>query len=176
MTSESVGAAGWWGNDLQSLASQPTLTPQQTLHITFNTTGTVNVTLVDTTVEAIMTWISDIQPKVTDLFNVQYFDEFAKSNPTLIVWQREVDNGTLDYDYVPTQVISIDEVNMSLVASDYGSNPAVVEYTGSVESGVAPTAKVRTLSEFTIPIGAALTLPWLNELVKARRKFHGARP
>jgi hypothetical protein len=176
MTAESVGAAGWWGNDLQSLASQPTLTPQQTLHITVNTTGTVNVTLVDTTVEAIMTWISDIQPNVTDLFNVQYFAEFVKSNPTLIVWQREVDNGTLDYDYVPTQVISIDEVNMSLVASNYGSNPAVVEYTGSVETGVAPTAKVQTLSEFTIPIGAALTLPWLNELTKAKRKFRRAHP
>ena len=176
MTSESVGAAGWWGDDVQFLASQPTLTPQQTLQITVNTTGTVNVTLVDTTVEAIMTWISDIQPKVTNLFNVQYFDEFVKSNPTLIVWQRELNNATIDYDYTPTDVVSVDQINMSLIASNYGSNPVIVQYLGSVEGEVAPTGKVRTLSEFAIPIGVALTLPWLNELTKARRKFHRANP
>jgi hypothetical protein len=175
MTSEPVGASGWWGDDLQFLTSQSTLTPQQTLHITVNTTGTVNVTLVDTTVEAIMTWISDIQPQVTDLFNVQYFDEFVKSNPTLIVWQRELNNQTIDYDYIPTDVVGVDQINMSLIASNYGSNPVIVQYSGSVQGGIAPTVKVRTLSEFAIPIGAALTIPWLNELARAR-KFRRANP
>jgi len=177
MTGESVGAASWWGDDLQFLTTQPTLTPEQTLHITVNTAGTVNVTLVDTTVEAIMTWIGNIQPPVTALFNVSYFDQFVKSNPTLIVWQRELNNNaTIDYDYVPTDVVSIDQINMSLIASNYGSNSVIVQYFGSVESGVAPTMKARTLSEFAIPIGAALTIPWLNELARTRRKLRRANP
>jgi len=176
MTVESVGANGWWGDNLQSLTSQPTLTPEQTLHITVNITGTVNVTLVGTTVEAIMTWIGNIQPNVTDLFNVSYFDEFVKSNPTMIVWQHELNNATIDYDYIPTDVISTDQINMSLIASNYGSNPVIVQYIGSVEGGVAPTMKVQTLYEFAIPIGAALTLPWLNELARTRRKLRRANP
>ena len=171
---ESITAASWWGYDLRDLAPQPTLTPQQTLHVTINTTGEVNVTLIDTTVQEIDNWMNDNHVNMTYWSNVTYLDEFLKNNASLIVWQREVNNGTIDYNYVPTEVVSIDQVNMSLVVTNYGANPVVVEYTGSVESGVAPTAKVLTLSEFAIPIGAALTLPWLNELVRARRKFRRA--
>jgi hypothetical protein len=167
---------GWWDFELRGLSAQPTLTPQQTLHITLNITGAVNVTLIDTTLQAILNWINNIHGNMSDWWNITYFDEFVKSNPTMIVWQREVDNGTLDYDYVPTDVVSVDQLNMSLVVSNDGSNPAGVQYTGSVESGVAPTVKVRTLSEFAIPIGVALTLPWLNELARARRKFQRAHP
>lgn len=171
-----VNAASWWGYDLRDLAQQPTLTPQQTLHITVNTTGAVNVTLIDTTVQAIYNWMNDTYANMTDWSSITYFEGFVKSNPTLIVWQREVDNGTIDYDYVPIEVVNIDQVNMSMVVSNYGSNPVVVQYAGSVKSSVAPTAEVLTLSEFAIPIGAALTLPWLNELARARRKFHRADP
>jgi hypothetical protein len=173
---QSVTAAGigWWDFELQGLSPQPTLTPQQTLHITLSMTGAVNVTLIDTTQQAILNWINTIHGNMSDWWNIAYFDEFVKSNPTMIVWQREVDNGTLDYDYVPTSVVSVDQLNMSLVVSNDGSDPVGVQYTGSVESGVAPTVKVRTLSEFAIPIGVALTLPWLNELVRARRKFQRA--
>jgi hypothetical protein len=167
---ESVTAASWWGYDLTELAPQQTLTPQQTLHITVSTTGVVNVTLIDTTIEAIYNWMNDTYASMTDWLNVTYFDGFVKSNPTLIVWQHELDNGTIDYDYVPTEVVSIYQVNMSLVVSHYGSDQLVVHYTGSVESSVAPTVKVLTLSEFAIPIGAVLTLPWLNELARAKRK------
>jgi hypothetical protein len=171
-----VSAASWWDYNLRDLAPQPTLTPQQTLHIAVSTTGAVNVTLIDTTFQAILNWINDIYANITDWSNITYFDEFVKSNPTMIVWQREVKNGTLDYDYVPTEVVSVDQVNMSLAVSNDGSNAAGVQYTGSVESGVAPTAKVLTVSEFAIPIGAALTLPWLNELARARRKLQRAHP
>jgi hypothetical protein len=166
----SVNAASWWGYDLRDLATQPTLTPQQTLHITVSSTGAVNVTLIDTTVQAIMNWINGIHGNMTEWSNITYFDGFVKSNPTLIVWQHKLNNGTIDYDYVPTEVVSIDQVNMSLVVSNYGSNPVVVNYAGSIESRVAPTVKVLTLSEFAIPIGVALTLPWLRELVRAKRK------
>jgi hypothetical protein len=171
-----VDAARWWGYDLRDFASQPTLTPQQMLHITVSTAGAVNVTLTDTTVQAIFDWMNETHVNMTDWSSVTYFEGFVKDNPTLIVWQREVDNGTIDYDYIPTEVVSIDEVNMSLIVCNYGSSPVVLQYTGSVKSGVAPTAKVLTLSEFAIPIGAALTLPWLNELARARRKFHRAHP
>jgi hypothetical protein len=165
-TGEALPAASWWGVDLWELTSQQTLTPQQTLHITINTTGAINITLIGTSVQAISNWMTN----TTNWSSVTYFDAFLKSNPTLIIWQREVDNGTIDYDYVPTEVVNVDQVNMSLVTSNYGSNYVDVQYAGSVESGVAPTAKVRTLSEFVIPIGAVLTLPWLNEIARGRKK------
>jgi hypothetical protein len=166
-----LNAASWWGYDLRDLSPQPTLTPQQTLHITVSTTGSVNVTLIDTSVQAIYNWMNDTHANMTDWSSITYFQEFEKNNPTLIVWQREVDNGTIDYDYIPTEVVSIDQVNMSLVVSNYGSKAVVVQYTASVENSVAPTGKVLILSEFAIPIGAALTLPWLNEFARARRKL-----
>jgi hypothetical protein len=166
-----IDASTWCGYNLAVFAPQQTLTPQQTLHITISTTGVVNVTLLDTTIEAIYNWINDTyHTSITNWSNITYFNGFVKSNPTLIAWQHKLDNGTIDYDYVPTEVVSIDQVNMSLVFSNYGSNPVVVNYAGSVESRVAPTVKVLTLSEFAIPIGVALTLPWLRELVRAKRK------
>jgi hypothetical protein len=168
--SGSINAAEWWGYDFTILAPQQTLTPQQTLHITVNTTGVINVTVVDMSFEAMQKWMNHTYPSVTDWLNVTYLDGFVKRNPTLIVWQHELNNGTISYDYVPTEVVDIYQMNMSLVVSNHGPNPVIVYYTGSVKSSVAPTVKVLTLSEFAIPIGVVLTLPWLNELARARRK------
>jgi hypothetical protein len=137
--------------------------------------GVVNVTLIDTTVQAIYDWMNGAHAHMTDWLNTTCFDEFVKNNSALIAWQREVENGTIDYEYSPTDVVTVDQLNMNLVLSNYGSNPVLLKYTGSAKSSVAPAAKGLTLPEFAIPSGAAMTLPWLNELARARRKFQHAQ-
>jgi hypothetical protein len=154
-----IGSASWQTYYID------TITPQQTLDITITTNGTLDIYLLETWPETAYEWISEHNPGLTDFPNVTYFDQFLEANPTLIAWQSEIHDGTVDQEYIPTAV-----VNMTLAVSNHGSDSVSVDYQYSLRSGVAPTAKVRLLSEFAIPIGFVFTLPWLNELVRAKKK------
>jgi hypothetical protein len=44
---------------------------------------------------------------------------------------------------------------------------------GSLSRSVAPASKVRILSEFAIPTGVVITLPWLNDRLRAKKKQKG---
>jgi hypothetical protein len=141
-----------------------TITPQQTLDITITTNGTIDAYLLETWPSTAYDWISEHNPGLTDFPNVTYFDQFIEANPTLIAWKSEIHGGTVSYEYVPTAV-----VNVTLAVSNHGSDSVNVDFQDSLRSGIAPTAKVRLLSEFAIPIGFVFTLPWLNEL-RAKKK------
>ena len=138
------------------------LTPQQTLRVTVTANGTVDVYLLETSAATIDTWISERNGWVG---NVTLFDQFLEANSSLIAWHGEVHNGTIDHEYSPSTVIYI-----AFVVSSHSSDSQSIDYNFSLLSGKAPAAKVRILSEFAIPIGFVFTLPWLNELVRSKRK------
>jgi len=141
------------------------VTPQQTLQLDVTVNGTLDVYLLETTTPTIIDWITSHYSKPADLSNVTYFDEFLHNNSALIAWQGEAHSGTVNTDYTPG-----DTVDIILAISTHGSNSLSVTYSYTITAGVAPKTKVRTLSELAIPIGIVFTIPWLAELLRARRK------
>jgi hypothetical protein len=140
------------------------LTPQQTLQLTVAANNTLDVYLLETATSTIIEWIKSNYSEPPDPFNVTYFDQFLQANPALIAWHRVILSGTISTEYTPGSTVDI-----TLAFSTHGSDSLNLNYSYSTTSGVAPTAKVRTLSEFAIPIGAVFTIPWLAELQRARK-------
>jgi hypothetical protein len=136
---------------------ETTLTPQQTMRVSVTTNGTLDVYMLETSTGAIDRWI--------EVGNLTQFDQFLKTNSSLIAWQGEVHSGTIDHEYSPSTVVDI-----TFIVSSHGSDYVSFDWSVSVITGKAPAAKVQTLSEFAIPVGIVFTIPWLNELLKARRR------
>lgn len=141
-----------------------TMAPEQTLHISIATNGTIHAYLLETWPSTAYEWIAEHHPELTGFPNVTYFDQFLNANPALIAWQLAIVNGTVNHEYVPATI-----VNVTLALSNHSSDSVSVDYQGSIASSVAPTAEVQTLSEFAIPIGAVLTILWLAEWRKAKK-------
>ena len=141
------------------------LTPLQTLQLNVAANGTLDVCLVVTALPTIIEWITSHHSESIDWSNVTYFDEFLHANPSLIVWQSEIHNGTINTEYTPDNT-----VNVTLAFSTHGSDSLSAIYSYTISNGLAPTTKVRNLSEFVIPVGAVFTIPWLGELLRAKRK------
>lgn len=142
---------------------ETTLTPQQTLRVSVTANGTLDVYMLETSTGAIERWIAEQNPN--EVGNVTYFDLFLEANSSLIAWQGEVHSGTIDHEYSPGMVVTV-----AFIVSSHGSDYVSFDYSVSVISGKAPAAKVQTLSEFAIPVGIVFTIPWLNELLRARRR------
>jgi hypothetical protein len=132
---------------------ETTLTPQQTLRVSVTANGTIDLYMLETSIGA------------NDVGNVTYFVQFLEANSSLIAWHGEVHGGTIEHEYSPGTV-----VNVTFVVSSHGSEYVSFDYSVSVITGKAPAAKAQTLSEFAIPIGIVFTIPWLNELLRARRR------
>lgn len=167
-TGSYLGNGYAYGKTWQTLEGDNVLTPQQTLHITVTTNGTLNVYVLEVSSRTIYEWISEHYSESKDFWNVTYFDEFLNSNPGLVAWQAELHDGTVDHEYVPTKI-----VNVTLAVSNHSPDVVSADYAGSLSRSVAPASKVRILSEFAIPIGVVITLPWLNDRLRAKKKRKG---
>jgi hypothetical protein len=141
---------------------ETTLTPQQTLRVNVTANGTLDVYMLETSTGAIDRWIAEQNGSVG---NVTLFDLFLNATSPLIAWHGEVHSGTIDREYSPGMV-----VNVVFIVSSHGSDYVSFDWSVSVITGKAPAAKVQTLSEFAIPVGIVFTIPWLNELLRARRR------
>jgi hypothetical protein len=156
--SQVISSASW------QTYSIGTLTPEQTLHMSITTNGTAHAYLLETWPSNVYDWIAEQHQNLTNFTNVTYFDQFLDANPTLIAWQLAIVNGTVDHEYFPATI-----VNVTLAISNHGSNSVSIDYQSSLANSVAPTAEVRTLSEFAIPLGAVFTIPWLAEWRKVEK-------
>jgi hypothetical protein len=148
------------------------LTPQQGLQVTITTNDTLTVYILEVSIQTLYDWISEHQLEQgmtpPDFSNVTNLEAFLEANPDSIGWQGEIRNGKIEY--VPTKV-----TNATLIFSNPSSDYITVEYEGSITALVAPGTKVRNLAQWTIPIGFALTLPWLTQLWKEKTTHRSAR-
>lgn len=145
------------------------LTPQQSLRISLTANGTLNVYLLEVKSQTIYTWINEHYPGVADPSNITYFEEFLETNLPPIGWQ-EINKANFEVEYVPTKI-----TNVTLVFSNPSSNPIFALYTGSISSLVAPKNKVLTLAQWAIPIGIALTLPWLINFLRIKTRRYDSK-
>lgn len=147
------------------------LTPQQSLRLTITANGTLNVYLLEVKSQTIYAWINEHHTGPIDSSNVTYFEEFLEANPQLIGWQNEVHNDKLKFEYAPTKI-----TNTTLVLSNPSLDFVRIEFEGSILSQVAPTGKVQTLAQWTIPMGFVLALPWLIDLLRVETRRRGSQP
>lgn len=137
------------------------------MRVNVTANGTLDVYMLETSIGAIDRWIAEQNGSVG---NVTLFDLFLKANSSLIAWHGEVHSGTIDHEYSPGTV-----VNVAFVVSSNSSDYVSFDWSVSVITGKAPAAKVQTLSEFAIPVGIVFTIPWLNELLRARRRAQNTK-
>jgi len=150
------------------LDAQVGLTPQRGLRFTITADGTLNVYLLEINAWlTLLDWIRENQIQQNgDLYNITNLDAFLETNPNYIVWQTNILDGTVEYEYIPTKI-----TNASVVISNPGSEPVAVTYERSITGVVAPVSKVRTLALWTIPTGFVLALPWLTDLLRTKTKL-----
>ena len=138
------------------------LTPQEGLQIELYANCTIDVYILEVSLQVLYQWVDDDFLSVTDL------EEFLEANPSVIGWSDEVHNGTIiEYEYVPTKV-----TNATLVFSNPSSEYVKVHGNVDLMSHLAGF-KVRNLAQWAIPIGFVLFLPWLTQMWKrkTRRKL-----
>lgn len=152
-------------NSIYIPSSENVLTPQQGLRINATANGTLNVYLLEVSLLTIYDWIRENQPEPFDIWNATYFEEFLEANPGSVGWHNEIQDGEIDYEYVPTRI-----TNATLAFSNTSSDIIRLEFEISVTGLVAPRTKVLTLVQWTIPLGFVLVLPWLIDLVREKTR------
>ncbi len=140
---------------------EDTLTPQQGLRVTISANGSLDVYILEVSSHVLYEWVDDAR----EFLNVTDLDEFLEANPGSVGWHDEVRNGTITHEYIPTKV-----TNATLVLSNPSSVRVPVEVEFAITSLVAPAMKVRTLAQWTIPIGFGLTIPWFTRWWKERKR------
>jgi len=135
------------------------LTPQQGLQIIVTANGTLDVYILEVSSQALYQEVDN------DFLNLTDLEKFLEANPSLIGWHNEVNNGTIEHEYVPTKV-----TNATLVFSNPSSEYVPVDFEASITSRIAPGTKVLNLAQWVIPIGFVLSLPWLNQIWKRRTR------
>ena len=135
------------------------LTPQQGLQIIVTTNGTLDVYILEVSSQVLYEEVDD------DFLNLTDLEKFLEANSSLIAWHNEVNNGTIEHEYVPTKV-----TNATLVFSNPSSEYVPVDFVVSVTSRIAPGTKVLNLAQWVIPIGLMISLPWLIQMWKRRTK------
>jgi len=142
------------------------LTPQLSLRLSIQINGTLNFYLLEVSSSTIFAWINEHRSDPIDFGNVTNLEGLVKAHPEWIGLQSEIHAGKTEYEYVPTKV-----TNTTLVISNPSSDYIYVEYEGSIIGQVAPTSKVRILSQWVIPIGFVLTLPYLINLWRSKKRL-----
>jgi hypothetical protein len=136
-----------------------TLTPQQGLQVTVTVEGTLDIYLLEVSIQELYEGSFNVSFNVTDL------QELLETNPDLVIWHYEANNGNYDRHYVPTKV-----TNATLVFSNPSSDDVTVDFEIAITSGIAPGDKVRNIALWTTPIGFILAIPWLANLWKQRKQ------
>jgi len=135
------------------------LTPQQGLQVTVTANGTLDVYILEVSSQVLYQGVDD------NFLNITGLEKFLDANPRMIGWHNEVNNETIEYEYVPTKV-----TNATLVVSNPSSQYVPVDFEVSLTSRIAPGTDVRNLSQWTIPIGFVLSLPWIIQMWKRKKR------
>ena len=135
------------------------LTPQQGLQIIVTANGILDVYILEVSSQVLYQGVND------DFLNLTDLDKFLDANPGLIGWHNEVNNGTIEHEYVPTKV-----TNTTLVFSNPSSEYVPVDFEATITSRIAPGTKVLNLAQWVIPIGFVLSLPWFNHILNRRTR------
>jgi len=142
------------------------LTPQHNLRFSVTANATLNVYVFEVSTQTIYSWISEHHPDLIYLpLNVTYLEEFLEANPNSIGWNTTIDNGNIEHEYIPTKI-----TNATLAFSNPSLDSTSVEWQVFVTGQVAPVTKVRSLAQWTIPIGFVLALPWLTNFLRAKTR------
>jgi hypothetical protein len=141
------------------------LNPQQGVQIKATVEGTINLYLLEISSGQIFpgTGGGTVLANATDLQEI--LDAFLDANPSLIIWDYNLEDELFDRSYTPTKVMNATLVfhNPSL------DEEATVDYELSLISTVAPGEKVRNIAYWAAPIGIVLAIPWLVNIWKERK-------
>jgi hypothetical protein len=141
------------------------LNPQQGVQIKATVEGTINLYLLEISSGQIFpgTGGGMVLANATDLQEI--LDAFLDANPSLIIWDYNLEDELFDRSYTPTKVMNATLVfhNPSL------DEEATVDYELSLISTVAPGEKVRNIAYWAAPIGIVLAIPWLVNIWKERK-------
>jgi hypothetical protein len=141
------------------------LNPQQGVQIKATVEGTINIYLLEISSGQIFpgTGGGMVLANATDLQEI--LDAFLDANPSLIIWDYNLEDELFDRSYTPTKVM-----NATLVFHNPSLDEvATVDYELSLISTVAPGEKVRNIAYWAAPIGIVLAIPWLVNIWKERK-------
>ncbi len=134
------------------------VTPQESLRVNVTVQGTLDVFLLQLN--------RDTLAGETTNSSAQSLQSFLQGNPqTRIFSQRATNQSFVLPEYLPTEV-----TNVTLVLSNPTEIPAKSVDSFALSESLAPEARIRTLAGWTIPLGLVVTLPWLAEIWKKRKR------
>jgi len=146
--------------EVKIMFSPGTITPQQEVHVSFTTEGTLSVYLLD-----IKVGLQIINGTFDYGFNSTDLQELLDNHPEQIKWEHEVVNTTYEQNYNPSKLM-----NATVVAYNQGTEMVMFDFDISLKSSLAPGDKVRTIAYFAAPIGVIMAVPWLLDVWKQRKQ------
>jgi hypothetical protein len=159
-TSRSEGSGPLSPGGINIMLHQAYFNPQQEIEVAVTVEGTVTVYLLEITLDF------RISPDAFGYsFNSTDLQEVLEEHPDKVIWEHEVENGDYKRGYSPTRVMNATVI----VYNQPDSEIAYFEYEVSVQSGLAPKDKVRTIAYWAAPIGVILMIPWLLNVWKQRK-------
>lgn len=145
------------------------LDPQRGLQINVRASDNIIVYLLDVDTTYLCNWITShfSEPENESLmFNISILEEFLNNHPNSVAWQGNPSNGQVEFQYVPTKLVSV-----TLIFLNPSSESVRVNYNGDLLSFIVPSERVLKPAKFIIPLGFVLVLAWLTSTWK-RQNYH----
>jgi hypothetical protein len=161
-THTSGGSGPFGAGNMEILLYAQNFNPQQQIEGTVTAEGTVTVYILEITLELNFSPTTGFGYN----FNSTDLEKLVEEQPEKIIWEHTVEKEDYKWSYSPTRVM-----NATVIA--YGqpdSETAYFEHEVSLQRGLAPKDKVRTIAYGVAPIGAILAIPWLLNVWKERKQ------
>lgn len=139
-----------------------TMSPQESVTLTVTSDMSIDVYLVEVSGSFLYQWITSHAGGKYSYNNVTYLKWFLGNFTQFIVYSQKA-TLSFNYQYAPTKI-----TNATLIVSNPSSSAANIQTNWKVSQQVAPTSKVATLADWSIPLGLVLAIPWFIDLYQRR--------
>jgi hypothetical protein len=141
------------------------LNPQTGVRIVLKTNGTLNIILFNTHYNDTVKWLSQHSP--TPNWNTTLLAEFVASNSSHLTLEQTVTSGgNFTFEYVPPKV-----ENATVIVSNPTSAAVYLVYENKTIIVVASPERIFLALMIGVPLGVALTVPWMAYSLKEKQKI-----
>ena len=133
------------------------LTPQNGLYMNIQVNSSTTLYVLNLGKEYVYHWILARFPEIqlSSALNASLLEEFLSAHPDSAARREDLVGETV-MQHVPSRLM-----NVTVVFSNRSMQTASVSYRGKLLNFIVPSERALNPAKFVVPIGFALTIPWL---------------
>lgn len=153
--------------DLHYASTPEVLNPLTGIQITAETNGTLNFKIFSLDYYTVIGWLTQHYSSAISVQNMtlQILDEFSATYSNYLTRDFNVTSGKIFIEYVPPKI-----ENATVIVANPTSTAVSWSYEDKIVNVVASHDRISLALIVTVPLGVALTVPWLATSFSERRK------